>query len=274
MKRSVRVWGSILFTLLVVAPSSAAEKEFDPAGSDAKAVELVDAMQAALGGRKAWARVRYLWFDWVVERGGQRVAAYRHLWDRYQGYYRVQGETREGKEFLALFNVQTRKGNAWVDGKKLAGEELQKALQFAYGRYINDTYWLVQPMKLKDPGVHLGYAGTRELKGTQYDVVHVWFDPVGLTPGDHYWVFIHPKTKRIDRWAYFLESYKDRGEPRLEAATAWDWRDWQPLGGVWLARDKVRDDGSTRIWFPVLRVLETVEADVFASPNASLPDSH
>ncbi|MFQ5816407.1 MAG: DUF6503 family protein [Terriglobia bacterium] len=274
MKRNMRVWDSILLALLLVAPSLADEKAFDPAGSDAKAIELVEAMQQALGGAEAWARVRYLRFDWVVERGGQRVAAVRHLWDRYDGRYRVEGTTREGKPFLTLCNVQTRAGNAWVDGKKLEGDELQKALQFAYGRYINDTYWLVQPMKLKDPGVHLGYAGRRELKSINYDVVHVWFDQVGLTPGDHYWVFIHPETRRIDRWAYFLEGYRDRGEPRLEAATAWDWRGWKQVGGVWLASDKVRDDGSMRIWFPVLRALERVRAEVFESPEAPLPGSN
>lgn len=264
----------ILLGGLLGFPSLAQERAFDPAGSEAKAIDLVAAMQQALGGMDAWEKVRYLRFDWVVERGGQRVAEVRHLWDRHDGRYRVEGKTREGKDFLALFNVRTRTGSAWSERKKLEAEELQKALAFAYGRYINDSYWLVQPMKLKDPGVHLGYAGERALNGTKYELVHVWFDKVGLTPGDHYWVYIHPQTKRIDRWAYFLESDKNKGEPRLEAATAWDWRDWKQVGGVWLAADKVRDDGSARIWFPVLAAPDTVDARVFESPEAALPGSN
>jgi hypothetical protein len=265
------VCAAILLVALAWLPLAAQQKMFDAAGSEPRAIELVDAMQRALGS-DAWDKVRYLRFDWVVERGGQRVAAFRHLWDRYDGRYRVEGKTQQGKNFLALFNVNTRAGSAWEDGQKLEGEALRKALEFAYARYINDTYWLVQPMKLKDPGVRLAYAGIRELNGRRHDVVHIWFDNVGLTPGDHYWIYLDPQSRRIARWAYFLESYKDRGAPRLDAATPWDWTGWTKIAGVWFATDKVRDDASLRIWFPAVRVLPAVEEKVFASPASPLPD--
>ena len=52
-------------------------------------------------------------------------------------------------------NVNTKEGSAWLKGKALEGEEQKKPLERAYGAWVNDTYWLLMPYKLRDPGVIL-----------------------------------------------------------------------------------------------------------------------
>jgi hypothetical protein len=255
---------------VLLAPTIAWAQE----ASELQALVVVEGMMDAMGGPAAWEKMRYLRFDWVVERGGNRVAHVRHLWDRWEGRYRVEWETREKHKVVALFNVNTREGQATVDGRRVEGEELKKNLDAAYGRFINDGYWLLMPWKLKDPGVKLEYAGPTELEGKKYDLVHVSFEQVGLTPGDHYWAYINRETHLMDRWAYFLEGMvKDKGEPVLEKATVWDWRRWEDAGGIKLAREKVMvgPDANAKIHFPVLKVMPGVDADVFESFEATMP---
>jgi hypothetical protein len=128
------------------------------------------------------------------------------------------------------------------------------------------------PWKLKDPGVHLEYAGATEMDAQSYDIIHVHFDKVGLTPGDHYWAYINRATHRMDRWAYFLEGMvKDKGEPALEKATPWAWSGWIDCGPIRLARDRRMLGQNARIFFPVLAVLDQVDAAAFESLDTPMP---
>jgi hypothetical protein len=144
-------------------------------------------------------------------------------------------------------------------------------LKRAYGRFINDSYWLLMPWKLEDPGVKVESQGTTTIDGLDYDILHVSFENVGLTPGDQYWAFVNRKTHRMDRWAYFLQG--DEGTASMDKATAWTWSDWRPSGGLMLASDRRQVGGKEgeRIYFPVLKVLDKVDDGVFASPEAVLP---
>src|SRR4029078_10700710 len=96
---------------------------------------------------------------------------------------RVEGKTKEGKSYVAIENLNTKQGRAWLDGRELAGDELKEMLERAYGAWVNDTYWLLMPYKLEDPGVHLSSAGEETMGGHTYDKLHLSFDHVGLTPG-------------------------------------------------------------------------------------------
>lgn len=239
-----------------------------PACAQDAAPAIAAKLMQAMGGRERWQAARYLRFDWVVDRDGQEASRVRHLWDKHTGRYRVEWRSREGQAIQVLFEIGTRQGRVWVDGAAASDSTL---LERAYGRFINDTYWLLMPWKLEDPGVRLEPAGTAELDGQTYDILHLSFASVGLTPGDHYWAYVNRATHRMDRWAYFLE--RDEGEPALERATAWTWSDWFASGGVQFARDRraVGSEGR-RIHFPVLALLEAVDPAVFEDAAIPLPE--
>ena len=243
-----------------------------PSPSKPPAQQVVCAMMQAMGGQKAWDGARYWRYDWVVERNGQEVARVRHLWDRDTGRYRVEWKNKEGKNVQALFDVGTKRGRVWVDGAPASAADSSSMLERAYGRFINDGYWLMMPWKLQDPHVHVEMAGDSTLDGQAYDLVHVTFDSVGLTPKDQYWAFVNRKTHLMDRWAYFLEG--TAGQPSLDKATPWKWSDWQNIHGMMMARDRVQVGGEEprRIHFPVLAFPRQVDARVFESPDMPMPD--
>jgi len=244
--------------------------------SDAAAVTVAQRMLEAMGGWEAWQETRYLRFGFVVERDGERPGVSpQHLWDRWSGDYRVDGTRRvDDVETMGvvLLNLQSMQGNAYTQDSTgnwltVDDDELAGWLDWAHGRFTNDTYWLLMPYKLQDPGVILESSVSETIDEVEYRVLHASFDSVGRTPGDQYWAFIHPDTWLMERWGYVLEGQEP---PRVE----WAWTEWGPYGHLMLSRTKVLQDPQRqmRIIFEPLAVLESVDAEIFSTPSLPLPN--
>ncbi|MCZ6818459.1 MAG: hypothetical protein O7G31_03085 [Calditrichaeota bacterium] len=239
-------------------PESASGSQFDASKSDPKAVEVIEQMWQALGKDK-WDRVAYLSFRWIVEIDGQTRADFRHDWNRQDNRYRVEGTNREGQHFLAIFDTQTKLGDVYLDGEGVTVDSTKtQLLDYAYGRYINDSYWLIMPYKLKDPGVILDYDGEQEVDGKPCDIVKITFESVGLTPGDTYWAFIDKEDHLMKRWEYHLEDW-----PADRERSGASWQDWQDFGGVKLALNKPFLGRPGHIFFKDVKVSDMMDASTF-----------
>jgi hypothetical protein len=62
--------------------------------------------------------------------------------------------------------------------------------------------------------------------GHAYEKLALSFDHVGETPGDHYWVYVDPRSSRVERWDMVLES--DQPPPK-----SYTWESWQAHDGLW-----------------------------------------
>jgi hypothetical protein len=228
--------------------------------SDPKAAALADRVLEALGGADAWNATRYLRFDFAVDQKGETVVRRAHTWDKWTGRYRLEAKTREGEPYVVLMNIDTKQGDAWLAGRALDGEERRKFLDQGYGAWVNDTYWLLMPYKMKDPGVILALDGEEKEAGQAWDKLRLTFDNVGLTPKDKYWAWVNRETGLVDRWDFVL-----KGEDTPPAS--FHWKGWRSFGKVKLADDRVNLAGDRRIHFPVLEVPESVPDAVFTSPD-------
>ena len=216
--------------------------------------QLVDRLEEALGGRANWEKAHFIRFSF----GGRRM----HHWDKYTGRHRLEGTTREGDSYVVLSNINTKQGSAYKNGQQLEGEEKDQFLQMAYGAWINDTYWLVMPYKLRDPGVKLSYDGEEEIDDQMYDKLLLSFEGVGLTPGDHYWAYLNRDTGMMDRWAYVLERQDADSDP-----TVWLWTDWKDYEGIKLASGRHSPDGERSLPMESIAVMEELPDTVFTSPE-------
>ena len=208
-----------LLPILTGTSPAVAETKRDP-----RAVAVVQAMEAAVLPEGAWDKIAGLRFTQAYKHADQTTGEFHYTWDLKSGRVRVDGKGDDGGERIVIFDLPTRKGEGWVHVffkvPPAAGHETdepvessqwfhppgppQKAyLKFGYEHYLTDTYWLLLPLKLKDPNVELRYVGEQELDGEPHDIVKAVFpQDLGLRTGDTYWLFINQKTHLIDRWDY------------------------------------------------------------------------
>ncbi len=213
----------------------------------------------ASGGKSTFEKSRYIEFTFAVERNGQVANGRNHIWDRYTGDYRFESKGANGKISLVLFNINTQKGKAYEDGALLPDSTSEKLIKKAYASFINDSYWLMVPLKLQDPGVNTALDNQEDINGVKCNVIHLNFDKVGLTPGDQYWLYVNNQTGEIIQWKFLLQGQK--------TSSIFDWAPYQNLGnGLKLSTRKTNKESNTAIIFPVAKVLQTVTKDTFIKP--------
>ncbi len=237
-------------------------------GSDPHAVELAAQTYDAMGGAAGFADARYLRFNFVSVRGGAARTVARHLWDRRTDDYRVDGTTRAGQPYTVLFNLDRRdSGLTWLAGAPASDSMHTALLKSAYGRFVNDSYWLLMPTKLRDPGVTLTMAPDTTFGGQEYDVVHLSFSGVGLTPGDQYWAYLNRRTHLMDRWAMRLEDFAP-----TDTTAVYSWVDYARFGPLTLSPRKINPTTpGSEIRHDSLAVLTAVPTGVFTDPTVPLP---
>jgi plasmid maintenance system killer protein len=220
---------------------------FNAAGSDERAIELADDVMLAMGGRKAWDQTRYLAWNFFGSR--------EWLWDKWTGDVRVDFLRRDLK---IRMNVNRQEGQVMKDGVLLDHpDSLQKYLKLGTSVWINDSYWLVMPFKLKDSGVTLKYLRQdTTLARQQADVIQLTFEAVGDTPQNKYEVWIDQSSKLVAQWAYFSNNTDTLARFTLP------WGNYQKHGNILLSDDRGERDLSN------VRVVGTVPQNAFTSFDA------
>jgi hypothetical protein len=230
-----------------------------PLVEEAGPAKIAQEMHAAMGGLENWNNTRYVNFKFQVGQDGDWRVSRSHLWDKWEGRYRLESTDNEGVRSVALFNVNTKQGKVYVDGVELPAEEAQERLDRAYGAYINDTYWLAMPWKWLEPGVNLRSVGEATVNGEACDVVELSFDQVGLTPGDVYRAFVSKQSRLMTHWEYTLQSGNEG---------SWDWI-YADTNGLKLAATHKQADGrEINMGDPVAG--NEVDESLFVDPAKSL----
>jgi plastocyanin len=181
--------------------------------SAAKAQQLATDLWQASGGEN-WAKVKEVHFTFAVEQDGKQLFSAQHVWNVAAGKDEVKWKDKEGKDHQVTADLVTPAS----DGEEKAG----------YARWVNDSYWLLAPLKIRDRGVNVEAGGPKDLNGVTYETVRLKFDSVGLTPTDQYIFYIDPKTKLPVAWDYVPESGKG-----MQAT----WEKFQSFGGLNLATE-------------------------------------
>lgn len=224
-------------------------KNFDLEGSDQKAIAIADKVMEAMGGRNNWQNTRYLYWNFFDFR--------TLLWDKETGNVRIEF-LKEDKQIL--MNLRSMQGKVWIDGQLQEDPEVvQKNLQMGKSIWINDSYWLVMPFKLKDSGVTLNYVKedtTQE--GQPADLLMLTFDQVGDTPENKYEVWVDKETDLVSQWAYY-KSRKDTA-----AKFVLPWKDYQKKGDILLSGERGERD------LKDIQVLESVPDGIFEDVAVSL----
>ncbi len=193
---------------------------FNDEASDPEAVVIADKVMTAMGGRKACDETRFI--SWAFF-GKRRI-----LWDKFTGDVRIDYLDRDEK---LLVNIHSLNGQASVNGQKIDNQDtLASYLKKAKSIWINDSYWLVMPYKLKDSGVSLYYIGndTTEAGRGAY-VLQLAFENVGDTPDNVYHVWVDEESNLVTQWAFYASS----GNAHPDFITPWE--NYRKYGNILLS---------------------------------------
>ncbi len=240
----------VILSLPVAAADNPAAPGFDLQGSDPEAIALADRVMEALGGRAAWNDTRFITWNFFGRR--------RHLWDKQTGDVRIEGTDRDsGEPYLILMNLTTLDGRAWIDGVEVTDPDKRaELLDLGEATWINDSYWMFMPYKLKDSGVTLRYLGREQmLDGRPAEVLELTFEAVGRTPENRYRIYVAEDSGLVEQWDYFRRA--DDEQPQLKTP----WHDWRRYGDILLSADR-GDRGHTDI-----AVFESLPDDLLKSPD-------
>lgn len=243
MRIRILLWSA--FVCLAGTGAAAGEnppaKGFDATGSDPRAVELADEVMENMGGRAAWDGTECI---------GWTIFGRSHVWNRYTGDYRLETDTS-----VVIMNLETGEGTSWERGTPLEGDELDVALRRARSVWINDSYWLLMPYKLKDTGVTLKYGGeTVTEDGRAADMLVLTFENVGETPDNKYEICVDRGTGLVSQWAFYRNAADD--EPRFVLP----WSDWRSYGDIRLS------SGRGRVDIENISVTPCADSGVFEKP--------
>ncbi len=219
---------------------------FNAEESSPFAVVLADQVMNSMGGRKAWDRTKVLYWNFF----GARTL----LWDKEQN--RVRIDIPKSEMVIAL-NMGDMTGKVWQAGEEMVqADSLKKYLDRGKRIWINDSYWLVMPFKLKDSGVTLTYVGEDTTStGIQADVVRLTFENVGVTPQNAYDVWIDYDKKQVRQWAYYSDAAN--AEPNFVLP----WSDYNQYGDILLSGKRGERELSG------IQVLKKAPNGAFESPE-------
>lgn len=233
--------------------------EFEASQSDSAALMLADKVCAAAGGTVRLEAVLSLSFRFVLKADSGVVSSWRHDWDRRGQRYRLSGALTSGEQVLVFLNLNTQDGRAFLNGIPANDEQHQALLAMAYSRFTSDTYWLLLPFKLKDPGARLEYRGAKQIGADSFEVIRLGFiDDVGLTPENEFEIFIDPVSHMIRRWEYYEH-------PEARPLIAW-WENEQDFNGLKLATERRLEESLRTIVFEEIVVSAGVDENLFTPP--------
>lgn len=229
----------------VITDENPAMPDFNAAASDENAIDIADKVMKAMGGRKNWDETHYLVWDFFGSR--------RLFWDKKEGNVRIESLKNDLK---IIVNIHDLTGKVFKDGEELTNQDsIQHYLNRGKSMWINDSYWLVMPFKLKDSGVSLTYERPDTLPGGQSaNVLALTFENVGDTPQNKYEVYVDQQDHLIKQWAFFREATQD------SASFIRPWDNYKSYRNLLLSSDRSDNGGPTNAM-----VLSALPASVFDS---------
>lgn len=207
-------------------------KGFNLADSDEQAIIIADEVMDAMGGQIAWDTTRYI--NWTFF--GRR----NHIWDKKVGRSMIDIPS----DSLSIWiDLNSKTGRVEKRGVELTQpDSISKFVESGFRMWINDSYWLVMPFKLKDSGVTLKYVGQdTTTTGAKSDILELTFSEVGVTPDNKYLVYVDENSRLVTQWDYYA-NYND-SIPRFQSS----WPEYKKYGDLLLSGGEIRGNRMSNI---------------------------
>jgi hypothetical protein len=212
---------------------------------DAAAIELAKAVMKAHGGMDGLRSVGQIAFDFIVEVEGKERVRRSHYWDPTTNEGAVVAKLETGEALVVHFDdiwsAETATSDTEFDNELTRGAVFERARR----QFINDSYWLLAPLKLMDDGVTLKREPDVQFEGKTREALRLSFDGVGVTPDDQYVFYVDPATKLVVGWSYI-----GKGQEPSDFA----WENHEKFGPLMLPITKRSLGGPATIRFEQIQI--------------------
>jgi hypothetical protein len=173
----------LVLVLLGFCSGSLVARADEKADTEKLAAELCKA-----NGGEGWMNVSHVRFTFVEEEKGKTIVTAQHVWDVPAGIDQVRWNGKDVK----------------VNLKNPGTDEDSKA---AYARWVNDSNWLVAPIKLCTPGIDMKAEGTKDVDGHPFQTLRFHLKNAS-GPDREFVLYIDPQVKVVRYWDYPMQSGK------------------------------------------------------------------
>ncbi|KAA6433172.1 hypothetical protein ACD591_05790 [Rufibacter glacialis] len=217
--------------------------------ADPKAAAIAQNVMEALGGQEGWDNTRYL--AWTFNNQ-------YHVWDKKTNDLRYE----RGDSLVVIYNLDNKEGQVFLRGTQVTDTATANPiLRRMYPAWANNSYWLLMPYKLQDPGVTLAYVGEGKTQaGAPAEILQMTFSKVGVTPENKYLVAVDKQSNLITEWSYFSKYTDDT------ATFTRPWTNYQRYGDILLSSGRSTDPAD-RVNIRDIAVPASLPAEVFKSPT-------
>lgn len=146
--------------------------------------DRVAARTLAFSGAQHWPKVSRIQFTFNVDDDNKTILSASHDWD-------------------IVANTDTVKWGDKTVTVNLAGPHNTDDEKAAFQRWTNDSYWLLAPLKIMDGGTNRKLLPDAVANDRRTTVLELSFKEVGLTPSNHYHLFLDPASGRLIAWDYY-----------------------------------------------------------------------
>jgi hypothetical protein len=246
------------------APFHPVEGEFDPAASDAQAIEIVDAMLATVGGSPgAFAEVQQIRWQQTFFLNEELRGIFHHSWDRWNARHRYEQPTlpslmlaqAEGnpdlvQKIVAQYRIYEDPSRAHVTfaGHRATDEDGLEVAQTARDAFDHGSFMLAGLYRLQEQGVSLHYQGQSE--------------PVGGHCEPSCSIVMVRLAEELGGHRYFLHVNTEDSRPELIARQvgtvqqAYAYAEWQEVAGLQFPAALENVGAAERITFTELEIGE------------------
>ncbi len=170
MKKILKWIGIIIVSLIVLAVIAGIvmnkKKPVGQTGPEAEA--LAQKMMTAIN-QPAWDSTKVC--TWTFR------GANHYLWDKERNYAEIKWKNNR-----VLMRLDDVDGIAYVDDKKVDGDQKKKLIDKAWSNWCNDSFWFNAPSKVFDKGTERSIVDLEDgSKGLM-----ITYKTGGVTPGDSY----------------------------------------------------------------------------------------
>lgn len=175
----------------------------DGAGGE-KAEQLAEKMLTALN-KPAWDSLETISWQYPI-------GDHKYVWNKKNDQVEVYWD-----DYKVVINTQTGAGVIY-ENNKLA-EYDKKIIDKAFNYFYNDSFWLIAPYKIKDPGTI-----RKVVQYNRGEALLVQYTSGGSTPGDSY-LWILDEDYRPRAWKFWASIIPIGG-------MEFTWEDWVDMNGA------------------------------------------